>query len=303
MKDAQADYDQLAAEYAKRAKVVAEYEKTLPAKQAQWEKNLQGYDGLDRPGAARAFAVWPAPSWSSKRTIPSWPPARTPGRRPTPSRRDSSLTGITGIRLEALTDPSLPGQGPGRAPNGNFVLNEFRVTAAPLNDPSKGRSVVLHRAQADFSQASFDVKNAIDGNASTGWAIHPQVGKPHTAVFEAREPIAFPGGVQLTFTLDQQYVDKQHNLGKFRISVTTAKPPITLGGPPAVVAKVLSVEPEKRTDAQKAELANYFRSLDGELARLQREAANYALPSDKRLLGAQDLAWALMNSPGFLFNH
>jgi hypothetical protein len=33
---------------------------------------------------------------------------------------------------------------------------------------------------ADFSQADFDVSLAIDDDASTGWAIHPEVGKPHT---------------------------------------------------------------------------------------------------------------------------
>lgn len=39
----------------------------------------------------------------------------------------TSLIGITGIRLETLTDASLPVNGPGRAFNGNFVLTEFRV--------------------------------------------------------------------------------------------------------------------------------------------------------------------------------
>ncbi|MEI8043097.1 MAG: hypothetical protein WCL11_16930 [Verrucomicrobiota bacterium] len=39
-------------------------------------------------------------------------------------------TGITGFRLEALEDPSLPQGGPGRRPeNGNFVLTEFEVDA------------------------------------------------------------------------------------------------------------------------------------------------------------------------------
>ncbi len=44
-----------------------------------------------------------------------------------------SAAGITGFRLEALENPSLPFQGPGREPaNGNFHLSEFRVSAAPI---------------------------------------------------------------------------------------------------------------------------------------------------------------------------
>jgi len=34
--------------------------------------------------------------------------------------------------LEALPDASLPGSGPGRASNGNFLLTEFEVMAAPI---------------------------------------------------------------------------------------------------------------------------------------------------------------------------
>jgi len=48
----------------------------------------------------------------------------------------TTLTGITGFRLEALTDPSLPFQGPGRQPtNGNFVLTEFSVDGTPVPAP------------------------------------------------------------------------------------------------------------------------------------------------------------------------
>jgi hypothetical protein len=47
------------------------------------------------------------------------------------------LTGITGIRLEALEDPSLPFNGPGRWPgNGNFVLSEFEVGVAAILEPA-----------------------------------------------------------------------------------------------------------------------------------------------------------------------
>ncbi len=44
----------------------------------------------------------------------------------------TSLVNMTGIRLEALENPSLPFNGPGRqANNGNFVLTEFTVDAVP----------------------------------------------------------------------------------------------------------------------------------------------------------------------------
>lgn len=43
----------------------------------------------------------------------------------------TSLVNVTGFRLEALEDPSLPGNGPGLPANGNFLLTELQVTAVP----------------------------------------------------------------------------------------------------------------------------------------------------------------------------
>ena len=46
------------------------------------------------------------------------------------------LAGVTGLRLEVLTDPSLPANGPGRQPsNGNFVLTNLIVDATPAVVP------------------------------------------------------------------------------------------------------------------------------------------------------------------------
>ncbi len=50
-----------------------------------------------------------------------------------------SFSGITGIRLEVLEDPSLPVNGPGLQPtNGNFVLSEIELDASgtPVPEPS-----------------------------------------------------------------------------------------------------------------------------------------------------------------------
>ena len=48
----------------------------------------------------------------------------------------TNLSGITGIRLEVLKDPSLPAGGPGFYANGNFMLTEIQLNAAPVPEPA-----------------------------------------------------------------------------------------------------------------------------------------------------------------------
>ena len=66
---------------------------------------------------------------------------------------------------------------------------------------------------------------------------------------------------------------------------------------------LLDVEPEKRTPQQKAQLTQYFRSLDAEYKRLQADLAATPKPGDPRLVGAQNLVWAMINTPAFWFNY
>jgi len=45
------------------------------------------------------------------------------------------------------------------------------------------------------------VAAAIDGDANSAWAVDPQFGKDHAAVFALETPLDLPGGAKLTFTL------------------------------------------------------------------------------------------------------
>lgn len=107
-------------------------------------------------------------------------------------------------------------------------------------------------------------------------------------------------------TIDQQFPGGQHNVGRFRLSATTAPKPVRLEGNdlPAEVAAVLAVPHDQRNAEQNAALLAYYRTIDPEFAALSATLADHtAQASNARLRGAQDLAWALLNSPAFLFNH
>jgi hypothetical protein len=213
------------------------------------------------------------------------------------------LAGITAIRLEVLPDAKLPAKGPGRAPNGNFVLAEFRLgLVGPDGDAAKAKPLAFGKAIADFAQQDFPVGNAIDNNPGTGWAVAPQFGRAHTAIFELKEPLTIPEGSKLLCTLEHHF-GTQHVIGKFRLAATTAKTPLQLGSLPEAVVKVLAVPADQRTEQQKAQLVQYYQSQDGELTRLRQAVAEQGDPGDPRSIGAQDLVWALVNSKEFLFNH
>jgi hypothetical protein len=165
---------------------------------------------------------------------------------------------ITGIRLEVLTDDSLPHKGPGRQDNGNLHLNEFKLRAAPQKAPDKERSVVLLNPRADFNQDGWTIAMALDGNPRTAWGIYPKVSQPHRAIFEIKEPIRFPGGATLTFILEQTH-GGGHLIGRVRLSATNAPLPLPAGNDvlPEAIASILGVAGEKRTPQQKGELARY----------------------------------------------
>ncbi|WP_339741901.1 DUF1549 domain-containing protein [uncultured Rubinisphaera sp.] len=257
----------------------------------------------------------------------------------------TDLSKVTAIRLEALTDPSLPGNGPGLG-GGNFVLTEFEVFKSDLSEEKPvPHQLMLQNAQADFSQGSYDVKTAIDGQVkpnANGWAVSPQQGKTHWATFEIKNPTPVSGASEFKFILKQNYQDKNHWLGRFRISVTTAEPKIPLGLPHEVQALV-KLSAEERTPEQTATLVEFYQRFDDKYialkqavaeakkplppdAQLQNLEASLAaakepvkdalsvvqlradfemskkLTENQRLTAAQDLTWALINSPSFLFN-
>jgi hypothetical protein len=193
----------------------------------------------------------------------------------------TALERISGIRLEVLTHPSLPGGGPGRGRilgDGNFVLSELRVTAAPAARAIalSPRAVKLAGASADYSQKNMEVEKAIDGDIESGWAIDG--GKPgknvsRTAVFETAGAAGFPGGTRLVVTLAHYYVH-EHTIGRLRISVTGDARPLRASGMSAEVEDALVVEPEARSAEEREAIRRQFRREAPELAETSKRLAD-----------------------------
>lgn len=138
------------------------------------------------------------------------------------------LTRITGVRLEALTDASLPNNGPGTATSGNFIVTELGLIEGPAPIPATVAApfgAPPNACAASLSQSGYPVTAAIDGNlsASSGWGIDTGTTNAETAVFETASNTPSYGGVgsRLVFSLHQLF-GTTHTIGRFRLSVTTA---------------------------------------------------------------------------------
>ncbi|MBT3375473.1 MAG: hypothetical protein HN742_11380 [Lentisphaerae bacterium] len=138
---------------------------------------------------------------------------------------DTTLQGLTALRIEALPDDTLPGRGPGRAINGNYCLTELCVRVHPRGSLEKAVTVPLRNPRADFFQESYGgwpVTAVLDGDPETGWSIDPQEGRLHEAIFEFEKPVGFEVGT--VFRIDLAQGTREHSLGRFRLSVAAVAP-------------------------------------------------------------------------------
>ncbi len=220
---------------------------------AAWER--------DRRGAAW-HVLEPGKVTTARGSLPATLPdhsVRFGGPRPAVDvytiTANSDLETITAVRLEVMTDDSLPFKGPGRQDNGNLHLNEFRVQAGP-RDSTRGVQipVAIRGAVADFDQAGWTAAMAIDENPGTAWGIYPAVGRPHQAVFVFKQPVRHSGGSALTFTLEQTH-GGGHLIGRLRLSVSRSPDAVPL---PSDVNAILTVPPGKRPEEQQLFLARHI---------------------------------------------
>lgn len=192
---------------------------------------------------------------------------------------ETASPSVKSIRLEALAHDSLPSKGPGRAPNGNFVVSNLAIEAIALNAAAgtKSVNVPLTNARATHQQNTGGLSVAAsldDDRAQSGWAVDMGgIGKDNAAVFDAQTPIAIAGGARLTVTIDCKHSNPKHALGRFRLSLSgraDAKPEVGNNGPEAAVVEALAAMKQKADEAspQWKTALNWYSKTDKDWAAL-----------------------------------
>jgi hypothetical protein len=182
----------------------------------------------------------------------------------------TALRNITGLRLEALLDPSLPKTGPGRDGYGHFRITGIQAEIAPATatrarGPEKVRFKTM---KADDFATAFkpeDLLSAEGGHGRKGgaWtitAIRDTKRVARHAVLVPEVPFGFVGGTRITVRIDHLDGTIGQGLGRFRLAVTTAADPLVGADVPARLRPVVNTAVADRTKTQADELSASFRS-------------------------------------------
>lgn len=164
------------------------------------------------------------------------------------------LEQLGALKIDVLADERLPAKGPGRAGNGNFVVNEIIVQHGE-------KKVEWANSYGSHGQGGFPPENLAKN--TKGWAILPKTGQDHHLILEAKSLLTLSPNAGESSALTIRIVQNHgggHALGRFKISAASESASVE-GSivPSAEVAAVLQVSGEKRTPEQKAKLQAAFR--------------------------------------------
>jgi mono/diheme cytochrome c family protein len=195
---------------------------------------------------------------------------------------------LSGLRLEALPDPTLPKGGPGRDHYGNFVLTSFELT--PLGDTTPKIAFTDLRVDdgngADAKALIYPVARSYQRDLPAGWAIDATRDGTRMArqlVLTPERPVHLPAPSRIRVTLGFDSGNVGQALGRFRLSVTSHDTPFEVVSIRARTRPLLALAPDKREATQATMVRAEFRGQIEALAPVRDRIA--ALEKDLRALG------------------
>jgi hypothetical protein len=185
------------------------------------------------------------------------------------------IKGVTAIKLEVASHPSLPNDGPGltyyEGPIGGFFLSELqafqngqrvKITNAEatneeeedkINDAASAAKPTKKAARKAAVKKTNNAMAALDGEMSSGWQVLGGYGQEHAAVFHFEKPVDLTNGFDLKMLFEKHFACP---LGHFRLSVTTSDHAAATGHPFEVENALAEQKSEVR--GQKSEVLMRF---------------------------------------------
>ena len=185
---------------------------------------------------------------------------------------NTTLTNLTGIRVEVFPLAGSTNHSLGRSPDGNFVLGNVKVEVSSKTQPKK--AIEYGKATASAVRSGFRPEGAIakSANDSNGWSAKSTNGEPAILVVEPKLPVDLPADAIVTIQLSQNAAGHAQ-IGRFRISITGENHPSILA--PAL-QNIFETAETKRKDKDKKTARDYFLSyqLDYRNRSLELDALN-----------------------------
>jgi hypothetical protein len=175
------------------------------------------------------------------------------------------IQGVTAIKLEVASHPSLPNDGPGltnyEGPLGGFFLSEMqafqngqRVPIAraeatneeeedKINDAAAAAKPTKKAARKAAAKKTNNAMATLDAEMSSGWQVLGGYGQSHAAVFHFEKPIDLTNGFDLKMLFEKHFACP---LGHFRLSVTTSDHAEATGHPFEVENALATSDQTKR---------------------------------------------------------
>ena len=211
--------------------------------------------------------------------------------------KPSAAKPITGIRLDAMPDPSFskPRQ-LARSTNGNFVLTDVKATIVDEKS-GKSRPVEIGLAAASFEQDNYPVSNTIDKNAGSGWAVFGTNPRPETvsAYFFFAQPTKIAKTERLELTLLHGSNFEDHNIGRLKLFLTDedVADKVTKSTLSPKITSALKTPEKRRSKAEIKTLNDYFATID----QPSKKAKKFVNEAKKALLdiGAESVPVMVMN--------
>lgn len=145
---------------------------------------------------------------------------------------ETSLQNLSGLRMETLTHPHLPNNGPGADYEGGFTIDDVSLEVRNLaaGEP-RWKKVALESARATSQEndQALGAGAAING-VSQGWSIdRGAFGKAQAIVIRFAQPIGFEGGTRIKIRVSSG-LNIHQMVGRPRFSVTReALPSLEVG--------------------------------------------------------------------------